>query len=186
MKGQSGSAQVITPDFRRRETDYLGPAEVLSVEGSDLVVCLSDGSERRATMAFVSPYEPRTGDLLLVIGKHDDHYAIGVLKGSGRTSLRFAGDVDLHAEGGTLRLSADQAVEIRAPEVAVHAPRVTTWAETLIQKAHALYQRVTTALDVEAGQTRTAVQGTSALQARTVTVSAEETTTVQGKQVHLG
>jgi hypothetical protein len=186
MKDQRATAQVITPDFRRRETDYLGPAEVLSIEGSDVVVSLSSGAERRATMAFVSPYEPVPGDVLLVIGKLEDFYAIGVLRGSGRASLRFAGDVDLCAEGGTLRLSADRGVEIRSPEVAIHAPRVTTWAETLIQKAHTLYQRVASALDVEAGQARTVVQGTSLLQAKTVTVTAEETAAVQGKQVHLG
>ncbi|WP_437761843.1 DUF3540 domain-containing protein [Sorangium sp. So ce281] len=183
---QRATAEVITPDFPRAETETLGPAEVLSIEAGDVLVVLSNGAERYATMAFVSPYEPAVGDVLLVIGKRDDLYAIGVLRGSGRAVLRFSGDVDLAAEGGTLRLSADRGVEIRSPEVTVHASRVTTWAETLIQRATNLYQRVASMLEVEAKEARTVVAGSSVLQARTATIVTDETATVQGKQVHLG
>ena len=186
MRDKRATAQVITPDFRRAETDYLGPAEVLSLEGTDVVVALSDGAERRATMAFASPYEPAVGDSLLVIGKRDDFYAIGVLRGTGRAVLRFSGDVDLAAEGGTLRLSGDRGVEIRSPDVQVHAERVSTFAGTLVQKAASLLQRVTSMLEVHAKESRTVVEGTSVLQAKSAAIVTDETTTVQGKQVHLG
>src|SRR5579863_1161814 len=80
--------------------EYLGPAPVVRVEGSDVVVELPSGALVRAALAFAFPYAPAAGDVLLVIGKDDAHYAIGVLQGQGRTTLTFPGDVELRAEGG--------------------------------------------------------------------------------------
>src|SRR5580658_6142610 len=93
--------------------DYLGPAEVSSAEALGATVVLPDGRHVRAELALALPYRPVLGDVLLVIGKGDDYYAIGVLRGSGTTSLSFQGDVELTAVDGRLRLSGERGVELR-------------------------------------------------------------------------
>ena len=74
--------------------DFLGPAEVVEVQGDEVVVELRGGEPARAALALAAPYEPVAGDVLLVIGKDGEHYAIGVLRGSGKTALRVQGDLE--------------------------------------------------------------------------------------------
>ena len=86
------------------------------------------GERARAQMALSIPYEPAVGDVLLVIGKGDEHYVIGVLHGSGKTSLSFQGAVDLRATGGPLTLSSDQGVAIHGPEMEIQTGKLQVFA----------------------------------------------------------
>src|SRR5688572_20009610 len=90
---------------------FLGPADVHHAKASDVQVELPDGVIVPVQLAFAFPYEPSVGDTLLVIGKDGQHYAIGVLRGSGKASLSFHGDVEVRATGGTLTLAADKGIE---------------------------------------------------------------------------
>ena len=63
--------------------EYLGPAEVLEVEPLAMRVRLPDGSTVRAELALAFPYQAKPGDAVLVIGRGEAHYVIGVLRGSG-------------------------------------------------------------------------------------------------------
>src|SRR4051794_32763418 len=97
-------------------SDFLGPARVVRMEGATPVVSV-DGCEVRAELALAFPYETAIDDELLVIGKRDRHYVIGVLRGHGEVALRFLGDVRVEAVGGKLELSGDKGVRVRGDVV---------------------------------------------------------------------
>jgi hypothetical protein len=164
---------------------FLGPAEVVDVIGSDLEVSLPDGKVARAQMALAYPYEPAAGDVLLVIGKGEAHYVIGVLRGNGQATLAFQGNVALRAVGGSLSLEGDEGVEVRGPAVKVHAGRLETVANAAVQTFTSLCQRVSSLLSVHAGQSHTVVDGAAHTQAKTSTAVTEETMTFQGKTIHM-
>jgi hypothetical protein len=166
--------------------DYLGPAEVVETTDEGVRARLRGGVVVSASLALALPYAPVVGDLLLFIGKGEEFYAIGVLHGAGKTSLRLQGDVDLHAEGGVLHLSADKGVRIQAPEVDIETGRLRTVASSVVQKCTTLYQRVSALLSVHAGQSHTVVDEASFSRAKSAAILTEETVTINGKQVHLG
>jgi Protein of unknown function (DUF3540) len=175
----------LTPEPR----DYLGPAEVIAVEPTAVTVELPDEQAMcavRAELAFALPYAPVVGDLLLVIAKDDACYAIGVLRGSGKTSLSLQGDVDLHAEGGTLRLSGDRGIELRGPELDLHAGKLRMVADAVLQNFSSVCQRVKSLLHVHAGETHTLVDGGTFAQSKSAAILTEETVTINGKEIHLG
>jgi len=170
-----------------RPEEYLGPARVAAAEGGKVTVELPGGDRPiPVEMALALPYEPVAGDTLLVIGRGDRHYAIGVLHGAGRTVLSLPGDVELHARDGSLSLSGDKGVAIRGPEIEVEAGKVRMVADSLVQKLHSVYQRVSGLLSVRAQEAHTVVDRTSLTKAKNATILTEETVTVNGKQILLG
>jgi hypothetical protein len=165
---------------------YLGPAEVVAVQGSTVRVSLPDGAVVHAELALAYPYEPAEGDVLLVIGRLSDHYVIGVLRGAGRAVLAFQGDVELRAVGGSLRLSGDESVELHGQAVQVHTGRLQVVADAAVQTFTSLCQRVRSLLSTHAGEAHTVVEGASHTQAKSASILTGETMTINGKQIHLG
>jgi hypothetical protein len=165
---------------------YFGVAEVLESDASHAAVRLSDLREVWVRLALPLPYEPVPGDQLLVIAHRDEHYAIGVLEGRGRTSLAIQGDVELRAIGGALRLEGETGLEIRSPEVQVEASKLTTIASSVTEKFDRLYQRVRGLRTRHSGETHEIVDGTAFQKSRRSTLLADETITVNGKQIKLG
>ncbi|MFT3772962.1 MAG: DUF3540 domain-containing protein [Minicystis sp.] len=166
--------------------DYLGPGEVTEVLPHEIEARLPSGAAVRARIALAFPYEPAKGDEVLLIGNADGHYVIGVLHGRGRTALSFQGDVDLRAEGGTLRLSSDKAVSVEAPEVSVLADKIQQIAGAVAQRFTSLRQSITELLSVRAGQSHSIVDGASFSQSKSATILTEGKVTINGKQIHLG
>lgn len=169
-----------------RPDDYLGPATVLDDDGPDIRVELPDGTAARATPAFVIPYEPATGDVLLVITKGASAYAIGVLHGQGRTVLALPGDVEVRAEGGALRFYGEKGVEIAGPEVTIQTDRLRMIAGSVTQKFTSLVQRVRELWTAQAKEIHTVAEESHLTKARSASVLTEETMTINGKQIHLG
>ena len=94
---------------------FLGPAEVVEVGSpTDVRVRLPDGAIATARLALAFTYEPRPADVLLVIGNPDGHYVIGVLHGTGKTTMAVAGDVEVRVVG----------TEFNVTSTAGPAPRV--------------------------------------------------------------
>jgi hypothetical protein len=180
------TVRTIAPRAREQTSDYLGAAEVVAVEPTRVVVDVPGAGLARAELAFALPYTPAVGDLLLVIGKGDDLFAIGVLRGAGRTSLSLHGDVDLHAVGGRLRLTGDRGLELRAPEVDVLAGKLRMVADAVLQRFSSVCQRVVDLLSVHAGEAHTLVDGASLAQSRRAAILTEETMTINGSEIHLG
>lgn len=166
--------------------DYLGPGLVVAVEPHETEVEIRGGERVRARMALAFPYAPEPGDELLVIGRGEDHYVIGVLRGTGRVALTFQGAVDVRAQGGPLTLSSDQAVAIRGPELEVEAGKLRMIAGSAVQKFTSLYQRVREALSVHAGQSHTVVDDRSFMTAKNASIVTEEAMNINGSEIHLG
>jgi uncharacterized protein DUF3540 len=170
----------------RQPDDYLGPGHVVAVGPHEVEVEIRGGERARAQMALSIPYEPSAGDVLLVIGKGDEHYVIGVLHGSGRTSLSFQGPVDLRASGGALTLSSDVAVAIHGPEMEIQTSKLQVFAGAVVEKLGSLYQRVRETLNVHAGKTHTVVDDASFMTAKNASIVTEETMSINGNEIHLG
>jgi len=166
--------------------DYLGPGHVVAVMPHEVEVEIRGGERARAQMALSIPYEPSVGDVLLVIGKDDDHYVIGVLHGRGKTSLSFQGAVDLRANGGPLTLSSDTAVAIHGPEMEIQTGKLQLFAGAMVEKLGSLYLRVRDALEVHAGKTHTVVDDVSFMTAKNASIVTEETMSINGNEIHLG
>ncbi len=166
--------------------DYLGPGQVVGALPHELSVELRGGRRVTAEMALAFPYRPEVGDVLLVIGKDDAHYVIGVLHGAGRAVLSFPGEVELRAEGGPLTMTSDHGVAIKGPTVEIETGKLQTFAASVVQKCTTLYQRVVGALDVRAGQAHTIVDGDSLLSAKNASIVTEEAMNINGDEIHLG
>ena len=173
-------AQAVSPG------DYLGPAEVTAVSGPTVHVELPDGRVVLAALALALPYEPVPGDVLLVIGRGEAHYVIGVLRGSGRTALAFHGDVELASLDGKVVVTGQRGVELRGPEVEVSAGKLRMVADAVVQRFASVCQRVTELLSVHAGQSHTLVDEGSFAQAKRAVIQTDETVTINGKEIHLG
>ena len=186
----SAAARVSGPAFddaAERPGEYLGPARVTAVEGVEITVEIPGrAGSILVAPAFVLPYAPAVGDTLLVIGRGERHYAIGVLHGTGTTSLSLQGNVALHARDGALSLSGDHGVTIRGPELEVEVGKARVVADAVVQKLNSLYQRVSGLLSVRAIEAHTVVEKTSFTKAKNASILTEETVTVNGKQVLLG
>jgi hypothetical protein len=169
-----------------RVDDYLGPAHVVGATGRELSLEMPSGEIVSAMLAVAFPYEPAVGDVLLVIARGASYYGIGVLHGTGRTRLVFPGDVDLRADGGTLRLSGEKGVAIDAPELDVRVGALRMLADSVTQRFATVYQRVTTLLSVHARESHTAVDESTFTKAKNAAILTEETMTINGKQIHLG
>ncbi|WP_437900733.1 DUF3540 domain-containing protein [Sorangium sp. So ce124] len=169
-----------------RPDDYLGPGRVVRVGPREIEVEIRGGERVAAQMALAFPYAPEVDDVLLVIGRDDEHYVIGVLRGTGKASLSFQGAVDLRAQGGPLTLTSDQGVAIRSPAVAIEAGKLQMFAGSVVQKFTSLYQRVRDAMDLRAGTARTVVDEQSYLTAKNASIVTQETMAINGREIHLG
>jgi hypothetical protein len=166
--------------------DYLGPAAVVEVGPGDLEARLPGGAVVRAELALAFPYRPAAEDVVLVIGRGDAHYVIGVLRGSGETTLSFEGDVSLRAVRGKLRLTGDEGVEVKGRELEILVGAFKLVADSMVHKATSAYQRITGLFSARAGESHTVVDGTSTSKAKNGVLLTEEKMTINGKQIYLG
>ena len=165
---------------------YLGPAEVVELVGGMPEIRLPATGERvRAELALAFPYAPAVGDTLLVIGQEGKHYVIGVLRAQGEVSLRFMGDVSIHAVNGELSLGADKRVKMRAPEVETVARKVKVLAESASHKLGSFYQRVKQTLRVHAGQRVELTDDDWHTRAERISMVTRGVVSINGEQVHL-
>lgn len=164
---------------------YLGPAKVVQAAALTADVELPTGTRQTARLALAYTYEPRAGDEVLVIGNADGHWIIGVIQGTGPAVMRFPADAEISA-GGTLRLTADQGVEVRALDFAVTTQKIRMIASEVAHSFKNLRQRVQELMSVQAGQTHTVVEGSMHSQSKSASILTEEKVSINGKEVHLG
>lgn len=166
--------------------EYLGPARVVEASVGGLRVELEDGASVTATLALAFPYEAVAGDVVLVIGKRDRHYVIGVLHGTGRSVLALQGDVELRAVNGALTLVGEKGVQIEGPELDVSVGKLKMAADSVVQKFTNVYQHVKALLSVRAGETHTLVDDATFAKSKSATILTEEKMAINGKEIHLG
>lgn len=173
-------------DLSPRAGDYLGPATVVSISAQHLEVELRDGTRVEAQMALAYPYVPSAEDVLLLIGRDDEHWVIGVIHGKGRASLTFQGAVDIKAQGGALTLSSDEGVAIHAPKVDVETNKLTMYAGSVVQKFTSLVQRIRETMSQRAKELHTVVDDRALTTAKNASIVTEEAMTINGREIHLG
>jgi hypothetical protein len=166
--------------------DYLGPGYVIEALPHQAVVEIRGGERVRADLALSVPYAVAVGDVLLVIGKGEDYYVIGVLHGSGTTSLSFQGAVELRATGGPLTLASDRGVAIHGPEMEIQTGKLQVFAGRVVEKLGSVYQRVRDTLNVHVGKAHTVVEDSSFLTAKNASIVTQETMSINGDEIHLG
>jgi hypothetical protein len=166
--------------------DYLGPAEVTLARGPTLEVELPGGRRIQPAIALALPYAPVAGDVLLVIGRGEAYYVIGVIQGQGRIALTFHGDVELSSLDGKVIVAGQRGVELHGPEIDVQAGKLRMVAGAVVQRFTSVCQRVTDLLSVHAGESHALVDGGSFAQSKRAVLQTEETVTINGKEIHLG
>jgi uncharacterized protein DUF3540 len=171
---------------RTSSEQYLGPACVTEVHGQSVTIELPGGETAAAQLALAFLYQPVPGDVLLVIGREETYYGIGVLHGTGKTVLAFHGDVELRAVDGALNLAGDRGVNVEGPKIEMHTGKLSMIAESVVQKFSSVFQRVSSLLSVHAGKSHTIVDGASFTQAESGAIVTKEIMTINGKQIHLG
>lgn len=165
----------------------LGHARVLADARGRLVrLRLESGEEAEAMLALAMPYAAREDDVVLVLSKGDRHYVVGLLDGAGVTDLAFRGDVNLRAVGGSLRLSADEGVEMSAPKLSVAAKELEMVASSVVQRFRSLTQRVQGLVSLRAERMTTKVDDTAHTSAKRATILTEQEVVINGEQVRLG
>lgn len=163
---------------------WFGPATITALR-SDVLVVATPFGERTAVSALGTAYRAVPGDVALVLQDADRAYVIGVLSGRGQATFDVGGDLVLRS-GGAIRMQGARGVEIEAPQVSIRADRVETTARAVFERVVSCYRWVKDTLQVEAGRTRTTVEGNATLSAGRIIESAEKEIKLDAKQIHLG
>ena len=178
-------------------TLYLGPAEVTTPAGKPgfLEVQLPDGETCWARLALAIPYSPaRSDEVLLIRQEHDSAYVIGVLRGSGTTTLRVPGDLNLDAPNGavrlragtTLQLKATDAVEITSRRATVKVARFSLVATTLVQRVTSAYTWATGLVQSKSRRLRQVAEEGWLVRAGRAHLKTTDNVHINGKTIHLG
>ncbi len=165
--------------------DYLGPARLVEASAADMRAQLPSGEEVSIELALAYGYQPVVGDELVVVGKATRWYVIGVMATSGEVQLQFHGDVKLTTDG-TLELNGGEGVEITGDNISWRARRVLLAADTVLQRAGTLLQKVRGLASLRSGEKHEVVEGVHATRAQRAQWTARDTVTVNGKEIHLG
>jgi hypothetical protein len=166
-------------------TTYLGPARVLAAAGTRAKLELPD-EHVWAMVALGSPYQPTVDDIVLAIGQQGAWYVIGVLKGSGKTTLSVPGDLEIRAPRGTIELSAGKGVHLKSPEVTVTAGKLELFARSIFESFTEATRWIKEAFQLRAGRLRTRVDGDYDLGADRIRERAEQDVKIDGSKIHLG
>jgi hypothetical protein len=166
---------------------HLGPATVSRAAGRR-VQLRRDGqdAEEWAELALAFPYQPAPGDVVLVVSQEERAYVIGVLQGRGSSVLAFPGDVTLSAPQGALHLDAAKGVTMNAASIELCAEEIDVEAKTLTHRVGSAFQWVKDLLQIRAGRSRLAVDGTHHQLAERTFIRSEKETKVDGEKIYLG
>ena len=143
-------------------THSTAPAQITTASGTAVRVAQSAGEE-------IVQLHAKDGSLVV-----EYHPA------SGKTIVNVAeGDLEFRTEKGNIAFQSARKISLRAR-------RLETQAETVTAKAKNVYQSVEELSQLQAGRTRTLVEGSCHLQARDAFLNAGEDFKIDGKQIHLG
>jgi hypothetical protein len=163
----------------------LSPARVVRAEGNRVQLELSDGLTW-AVVALAYPYEVECGDRVLAIGQDEAWYVIGVLHGSGKTSMTVPGDLCLRAPFGAIELIAGDSVKIKSPAVQIMAGKLELLARSVFERFANATRWVTETFQIRSGRLRTRVNGTYDIKAERILERAEGDVKINGRQIKLG
>jgi len=164
---------------------YLGPARVLRAQGSRAELELPDCTAT-ADVAVAFPYRIEAGDTVLAIGQGEAWYVIGILQGSGKTSLVAPADIQIAAPRGKIEILAAKGITLKGPEVRITAGKLEIAARSVLERFQNATRWVKEAFQVRAGRMRTQVSGDWRLKADTITERSDGDVKIDGRKIHLG
>lgn len=164
---------------------YLGPARVHQVAGSRIQLEFPDELPW-AMLALAYPYQPAIGDIVLAAGQGQNWYVIGVLQGTGKTTLLVPGDFEVLAPKGRINLIAGKGFQVKSPEVKITAGKLELIAKSISERFLDATRWVKNAWQIRAGRVRTQVEGDYRLKAKRINERAEEDVKIDGNKIHLG
>jgi hypothetical protein len=178
-------------------SSYLGPARIVTpaTRPGFVQVALPDDDLLWARLALAVPYSPAEGDEVLVIFSDlADAYVIGVLRGTGTTTLRVPGDLALEAPHGSVRiragdgiqLTATRSLEASARRATFRFARLNVLATTLVERVGSLFTWVTGLIQSRSRRSRTIVEEGWLVRAGRGHVKTTDNIHIAGKTVHLG
>jgi hypothetical protein len=167
------------------QASYLGPATVLAAEPARVLVMLP-AAKAWATLALGIGYAPVAGDVLLVIGKDDSCYAIGVIAGRGRTTLVAHGDLELRAPRGRIDLLARDGITLRTSLVQVVAKTWEAVVDTVLQRFDELCCQVKGVMRWRSKRAETEVEELHRTHAGRIVQQADKDVSIDGEKIHLG
>jgi hypothetical protein len=166
-------------------TTHLGPAKVVTVEGHRVLVALGE-AKAWATLAMPVYYAPAVGDTLLVLGREEVFYAIGVIAGRGRTSLVAPGDLELLAPHGRIDLHARDGIELRTSALRCVADAWDAVFGTVRQRCSEFLCHVRGVLRWRAQRSETSVEQVHRTRAGSIVQHAEGEVQIDGRKINLG
>lgn len=167
------------------ETTFLGPARVLDSDGARVLVAMPD-QKAWATPAMPYAYDAAPGDTLLVIGRDELFYVIGVIAGAGATTLRAPGDLQIAAPHGKIDLRSKDGVEVRTSKLRFVAESWDAVLGVVRQRCKELLSQVTGVARFRSKRRETTVQDTDRVRAGRIVSKAQRDVQIDGEKIHLG
>jgi hypothetical protein len=167
------------------QSTYLGPARVHRVTGSQIQLEFPDELPW-ATLALAYPYRPAVGDTVLAAGQGQNWYVIGVLQGTGKTTLMVPGDFEVLAPKGRINLIAGKGFCVKSPDVKITAGNLELVAKRISEHFSDATRWVKNAWKIRAGRVRTEAEADYQVKARRIIERAEEDVRIDGEKIHLG
>src|SRR5262245_11277334 len=167
------------------QSTYLGPARVARIAGPKVQLELPDEFAWAQT-ALAFPYQVVEGDVVLAIGRSGAWYVIGLLSGSGTTTLTVPGDLALRAPCGKIELTAVEGIALKSRRVAVTADKLELLARTVVERFGRAARWVRDTFRLRAGRLRSRVEGDYSLKAGRIREIADAEVKIDGTKIHLG
>ena len=165
-------------------TNYVGPARILDVIESRVVLQLGD-LEVPATVAL-TPYRPVCGDIVLAIGGETGYYVIGLLHGTGPTTITSPGDLNIIATNGVISLLSTKMVSLKSPTIRLNANRLDVAARAVFERFSTAYTWIKDNFQLRTGRMRTTVRDSYHLGAERIVEKARKDVTIDGDSINLG
>jgi hypothetical protein len=163
----------------------LSQANIVRIEGGRVQLEFPD-ELTWAAVALAFPYSPAVGDRVLAIGQEGAWYVIGVLQGSGKTTLTLPGDLSIQAPFGAIEMSAARGVKIKSPSVQIVAAKLDVVAQSIFERFTHATRWVKETFQIRSGRLRTRVEGTYDVKADRIVERADGDVKIDGQQIKLG
>jgi hypothetical protein len=163
----------------------LAPATVLEAHGRKLTVLTPEG-EVSAENALAFPYQPVKGDVLLVIGQGESHYAIGLIAAQGDMTIAFPAGAVFAAPRGEIKFKSGKAIDLHSPNVRLRAGKLEMVAKSISEVVDNAYRTVRKLFKLDAGRVHTTVEETAQTNAGRYVVKARQDVKMDGEKIYLG
>ena len=174
----------VAPNEVRQEA-CLGPAGVIEVAGDRVLLELRDG-RAWALVALAYPYQTMPGDLVLAISQGEACYVIGVLQGTGRTTITVTADLEISTPRGSIQLSSAKGIRLCSSAIKITSITLELVARTLSERFENARRWVKEAFQLRAGRLRTLVDSDYRVKAGRILERAQDDVKIDGRKIYLG